>query len=339
MKKIRLNPITKRWVILTEEDNSFDKVKNTQAQTKPADCPFCLGNESMTPPETDADRPGELKPNSPGWLTRTVPNKFPALESNLENKVTKKGIFQKREGVGFHEVIIETPDHNKTIVDLSKEEIIRIFNVYRRRFVFLSKDKRFKYILIFKNHGLAAGASLEHPHTQLICLPIIPKRVTEELDSTKEYFNKHNECMFCKMAKEEKKEKSRLILENDDFIAFCPFFSRSPFEVTILPTRHQSDFSKMDGRQIENLSSILKELLIKLGDVLGDYPYNFLIHTSPVNSEDKNHSIGEYYHWHIEFLPKLGEVAGFEWATGGYINPLLPESAVKQLREAPGKKR
>ncbi|MFO8052527.1 MAG: galactose-1-phosphate uridylyltransferase [Candidatus Omnitrophota bacterium] len=339
MKKLRLNPITKRWVISTEEDNSFDKIEGKQAQTKPADCPFCLGNESMTPPETDADRPKGGKPNSPGWLTRTVPNKFPALENSLGTKVEKKGIFQKREGFGFHEVIIETPDHNKTILDLSQEEIIRIINVYRRRFIFLSKDKRFKYILIFKNHGLAAGASLEHPHTQLICLPIVPKRVTEELDSTRDYFEKNNECMFCKIVKEEKKEKIRVILENEDFIAFCPFFSRSPFEVTILPTRHQSDFSKIDDRQIENLSSILKELLVKLGNILGDYPYNFLIHTNPINSKDKDSINYKFYHWHIEFLPKLGEIAGFEWATGGYINPLLPESAAKQLREASCQKR
>ncbi|MCF7873754.1 MAG: galactose-1-phosphate uridylyltransferase [Candidatus Omnitrophica bacterium] len=328
MKKLRLNPITKRWVILTEEDFSFDKINNVQAQTKLENCPFCLGNEAMTPPETDADRPQGGEPNSPGWLTRTVPNKFPALEDNLEKKEEKEGIFQKREGVGFHEVIIETPDHYKTMRGLSQEEITRVIKVYRRRFSFLTKDKRFKYILIFKNHGLAAGASLEHPHTQLICLPIVPKRVTEELDCTKEYFAKNNECMFCKIIEEEKKQKDRLVLENEDFIAFCPFFSRSPFELTILPTLHQSDFRKITDRQIDSLSSILKELFIKLGNVLGDYPYNFLIHTTPINSDGKNY---DFYHWHIEFLPKLGEIAGFEWATGGYINPLLPEDAARRL--------
>lgn len=329
MEKLRLNPITKRWVIFTEEKNSFDKVPLKQAKTAPENCPFCLGNESMTPPETDADRPNSKKPDSPGWLTRTVPNKFPALEDNLELKSEKEGIFEKREGYGFHEVIVETPDHYKTMLDLSKEEIVRVIKVYKRRFNLLSKNKQFKYILIFKNHGLAAGASLEHPHTQLICLPILPKRVAEELDSTKKYFYQNQKCMFCEIIKKEKKEKTRVIYENKNFIAFCPFFSRSPFEITILPTRHNSNFANITDSQIENLSDIFKKIFFKLNQILGNYPYNFLIHTSPINMRRGN---SKYYHWHIEFLPKLGEIAGFEWATGGYVNLVLPEQAAKCLK-------
>ncbi|MCF7916448.1 MAG: galactose-1-phosphate uridylyltransferase [Candidatus Omnitrophica bacterium] len=331
MEKLRLNPITNRWVIFTEENDLFDKISANQAKISPENCPFCLGNEAMTPPETDADRPGSKKPDSPGWLTRTVPNKFPALENDLERKSEKEGIFEKREGFGFHEVIIENPNHNKTMFQLSKEEMIRVFNVYKRRFNLLAKNKKLKYILIFKNHGLAAGASLEHPHTQLICLPILPKRVTEELEATKNYFSQNDKCMFCEMIAKEKKEKIRIIEENEDFIAFCPFFSRSPFEITILPTTHSSNFANINDQQIGNLSDIFKKLFVKLNQVLGDYPYNFLIHTSPINTKEENQI---YYHWHIEFLPKLGEIAGFEWATGGYINPILPESAAKHLQEA-----
>lgn len=334
MEKLCLNPITNRWVIFTEEDDRVDKISANQAKIALENCPFCLGNESMTPPETDADRPNSEKPNSPGWLTRTVPNKFPALEKDLEGKSQKEGIFKKREGFGFHEVIIETPDHSKTMLRLSKEEMSRVFKVYRKRFNLLAKNEQFKYILIFKNHGLAAGASLEHPHTQLISLPILPKRVTEELESTKKYFYQNNKCMFCGIVEKEKKEKIRIVEENEDFIAFCPSFSRSPFEITILPTTHSSNFEKINDKQINNLSDIFKKLFFKLNQVLGDYPYNFLIHTSPINIKEDNR---KHYHWHIEFLPKLGEIAGFEWATGGYINPILPENAAEYLRKGDNK--
>jgi UDPglucose--hexose-1-phosphate uridylyltransferase len=334
MKRLRLDLITKRWVILTEENNSFSEIPNQQAQTDPTDCPFCLNNESMTPPETDADRPGDGRPNSPGWLTRTVPNKFPALDNKVESRKEKEGIFEKQKGFGFHEVIVETPDHDRMMADLSQEEISRVIKAYRRRFISLAKDKRFKYILIFKNHGLAAGASLEHTHTQLICLPIIPKRVTEELDCAKAYFNRNNQCMFCKIVEKERDEKIRVVSENEDFIAFCPFFSRSPFEIVILPVKHRPDFNKIKPGEIKNLSAILKNLMAKLSKVLGDYPFNFLIHTSPINRQNRTSSLDNFYHWHIEFLPKLGEIAGFEWATGSYINPLLPEEAARRLNAA-----
>lgn len=298
-------------------------------KANPVICPFCFGNEAMTPPETDADRPGEDKPDSPGWLTRTVPNKFPALRDSLKGQKQTVGLFEKRAGIGFHEVIIETPEHNKQFADLSKEEIIRVIKVYRRRFKVLLKDKRFQYILIFKNHGLAAGASLEHSHTQLICLPMVPQIVSDEVSFAQKYFLKNKSCMFCAEVKRGMRKKGRIIFENKDFLGICPDSSRVPFELTILPKFHSSDFYRINNRQIEELSAILKEVLSRQKRCLKDPPYNFFLHTSPINA--KNNYQG-FYHWHIELLPKLREITGFERETEIYLNSVSPKDAARRLR-------
>ncbi len=312
------------------ENKASSSSPGKKSKSHSSECPFCFGNELMTPPETDADRPQKTKPNSPGWLTRTVPNKFPALRKDLNEEKLNKNIFKKIAGVGAHEVIIENPNHKKHLPDLSLLEIERVIKVYRRRFTFLSADKRFRYILIFKNYGLAAGASLEHPHTQLICLPIVPERVQEEIDFSQKYFLKNKICIFCDELKKVKSQKEKIVAQNKDFLAFCPVSSRLPFELTIIPVEHESKFNLIDNNQIKNLALILKDILNRFKNRLNDCPYNLLIHTSPVNTE-KN--IEDFYHWHIELLPKLGEVSGFEWSTGSYINPVLPKSASQNLKQ------
>jgi UDPglucose--hexose-1-phosphate uridylyltransferase len=283
----------------------------------------------MTPPEIQAHREGSSRPNSPGWSTRVVPNKFPALiiEVNLNRR--GEGMFDISNGIGAHEIIIETPEHDKGLADLLDHEVEKVVWAYRDRSVDLHGDKRFRYIMIFKNHGYSAGASLTHSHSQLIALPMVPKNVNEELKGASAYYEYKERCIFCDMLTQEKAENERLICANSRFLAFSPFASRFPFEVWILPKEHHSDFSFIKTEDVIELARILKEVLLRIKHGLGNPPYNFIIHTSPVEERDR-----EDYHWHIEIMPKLMPIAGFEWASGFYINPTPPEIAAKYLREA-----
>jgi UDPglucose--hexose-1-phosphate uridylyltransferase len=232
-------------------------------------------------------------------------------------------------GIGAHEVIIETPDHQLTLATMSVRQVEDVLWVYRDRVLDLKKDRRFKYILIFKNHGDAAGASLEHTHSQLIALPVVPKRVREEVDGAREHYNFKERCIFCDIIRQESESTARLIAENEDFLALAPFAPRFPFEMWIVPKVHQSAFEESQKHEFEQLAAMLKDMLTRLDKVLDSPAYNYIIHTSPF-PEVSN----DYYHWHLEIMPKLTKVAGFEWGTGFYINPTPPEESVKFLREA-----
>jgi UDPglucose--hexose-1-phosphate uridylyltransferase len=258
-----------------------------------------------------------------------VPNKFPALgiEGNLNRQA--EGMFDKMNGIGAHEVIIETPDHNATLATLPAKRIEDVLWTFRDRILDLKKDRRFKYILIFKNHGEPAGASLEHAHSQLIALPILPIYVVEELEGAKQYYIYKERCVFCDIIRQETDSGSRVVAENEDFLTIAPYAPRFPFETWILPKRHESAFENSSSHMFENLAKAIKTLLTKADRVLDNPPYNLVIHSSPVQDPSNDH-----YHWHIEFMPKLTKTAGFEWGTGFYINPTPPEEAAKFLREA-----
>lgn len=329
MATLRKDPISGRWVIvITEEPKTPADFGKEEHTFKSGPCPFCYGNEFMTPPEIEAIRHERTHPNTPGWLVRAVANKFPALQ--IEGDLEKKGIgiYDVLNGIGAHEVIIETPYHDKNMTDLTEEEIFMIVEMYCRRSIDLQKDKRFKYILIFKNYGAVAGASLKHPHTQLIALPMIPKNVLEELHGANTYFKYRERCIFCDITRQELQEKERILVENKSFVSFCPFSSRFPFEVNIIPKEHLSHFHEINERQRLELAKILKETLLRLKIALSDHSYNFIIHSSPFDTEKY-----DYYHWHIEIMPRLTRVAGFEWGTGFYVLPTPPEVAVKFLKE------
>ena len=336
MSELRRDPIIGRWVIIATErskrPNDFKLTENDAADGKT--CPFCEGNEALTPPEVDADRPLNTAKNTPGWLTRTVHNKYPALTNELDLEKKAVGVFQKCKGVGEHEVIIESPRHNEQLADLSIEDVKRVILVYKRRSIALGRDKRFKYVLIFKNYGLAAGASLEHSHTQLVSLPIVPRRVSEEVECMRSYFESKKSCVFCDMVRQEKEEKLREVCENEDFYAFCPFASRLPFEITITPKKHKASFIDINEAEIDNFARILKDILGRIKALLNNPPYNFIIHTNPLNEDDDNGSASSgIYHWHVEIVSSLSKIAGFEWGTGFYINSTPPELAAKYLRE------
>ncbi len=326
MNELRRDPITGRWIIvLLDKIAKVSDFVPEEHRKKKEGCPFCLGSESMTPPEITAHRKYG-PPNSPGWTVRVVPNKFPALR--IEGELNKEGIgiFDMMNGIGAHEVIVDTPDHFRDMADLSYAETEEVIWAYLARSTDLRRDKRFKYILIFKNYGKTAGASLEHPHSQLIALPIVPKRVLEEIDGAAKYYDYKERCAFCDVMREEREEKERIIYEDDCFLAFCPYVSRFPYEVWILPKRHSSDFTTMQRDTVPCLAKALKNSLARIKTLLNDPSYNFIIHTSPINGHER-----EDYHWHIEIMPKLAKVAGFEWGSGFYINPVPPDMAAKNL--------
>jgi UDPglucose--hexose-1-phosphate uridylyltransferase len=335
MPELRKDPIIGRWVIIsTDRAKRPNDFSREVIQLKGGFCPFCYGNENKTPPEIQAYRPnhnGGPPPqrDTPGWTVRVVPNKFPALgiEGNLNRQA--EGMFDKMNGIGAHEVIIETPDHATTLAMLAPKRIEDILWTFRDRILDLKKDRRFKYILTFKNHGEAAGASIEHSHSQLIALPILPIYVAEELEGAKQYFKYKERCVFCDIVHQETEAGVRVVAENEDFLTIAPFAPRFPFETWILPKQHESAFEHSSSHMFENLAKALKLLLNKADRVLDNPPYNLVIHSSPVQEPNNDH-----YHWHIEFMPKLTKTAGFEWGTGFYINPTPPEEAAKFLREA-----
>jgi UDPglucose--hexose-1-phosphate uridylyltransferase len=258
-----------------------------------------------------------------------VPNKFPALgiEGDLDRQ--GDGLFDRMNGVGAHEVIVETPDHKSTLATLPVRAIEDVLWAYRDRVLDLKNDKRFRYALIFKNHGDAAGASLEHSHSQLIALPIVPKRVREELDAAKHYYREKERCIFCDMIRQEMESGVRVVGENDQFVSIAPYAPRFPFELWLLPKQHSSAFENNQSSVYSSLARMLKDTLSRLDAVLDHPAYNFMLHTSPVGEE-----INDHYHWHFEIIPKLIKVAGFEWGTGFYICPTPPEESARFLREA-----
>jgi UDPglucose--hexose-1-phosphate uridylyltransferase len=292
---------------------------------------FCPGNEGKTPPEILANRPPDSEPNHPGWSLRVVPNKFPALRIEGELEPTGEGLYDRMNGVGAHEVVIETPDHLATLATLSADTVAEILLAYRERMVDLKKDPRFEYILVFKNHGAAAGASLEHPHSQLIATPIIPIMVTEELKGSAQYYEMKERCVWCDIVRQERRSRRRMIAEANGFAALAPFAPRFPFETWILPTRHRSAFEETAVDELRGLAELLGDFLRRIDRVLNTPPFNFMLHTAPLRDGPLEH-----FHWHLEIIPKLTNVAGYEWGSGFFINPVPPEDATAALRAGGG---
>jgi UDPglucose--hexose-1-phosphate uridylyltransferase len=258
-----------------------------------------------------------------------VPNKFPALHSDGEVHATGEGIYDRIDGVGAHEVVIESPDHFAGLGTLPAAHVGEVLVAYRERLLALRKDPRIEYVLIFKNHGVAAGASLEHPHSQLIATPILPELVAEELEGAMRYFRMKERCVWCDIVRQERRDGTRLVLEEEGFVAVAPYASRFPYETCILPTAHRASFESLPPDEVDALARLLRELVARLGRLFADPPYNFALHTAPLRETDPDH-----FHWHLELMPKLTRLAGFELGTGFFINPTPPEDAARFLRQA-----
>jgi UDPglucose--hexose-1-phosphate uridylyltransferase len=329
MPDLRKDPIVGRWVIVAKSRARRPHDFDTKPQRRKGTfCPFCEGNEDYTPAEILAYREPGTQANRAGWRVRVVPNKFPALE--IEGNLNKRGegIYDMMQGVGAHEVIIESPKHIVSTSELSEPQFREVLWVYRDRLVDLKKDPRLVYGMIFKNVGAAAGASLEHTHSQLIVTPIVPINVWEEMTGSLEFYSYRGRCVYCDMIQQELAHEKRIVLDAPGFVAFCPFASRFPFETWILPKIHASHYENLQKNEVEELAGVMKQVIGRIESALDQPAYNYIIHTAPFDTQELGH-----YHWHIEVMPSLTKPAGFEWGTGFYINPVPPEDAAAFLRE------
>lgn len=332
MPELRQDPTTKEWVIIASEraKRPHEFVLSKREEELPSyvdSCPFCPGNERETPPEVLAYRDSG-KPNGPNWRVRVTPNKYPALIHNGTTIRKERGkFFRKMDGVGVHEVIIETPYHNRLIPLMDDKEVEEILMSYRERYRALRNDPIVKLIMIFKNHGKSAGTSLEHPHSQLVATPIVPIHIRRKYEVATSYFDDTGRCIYCDIFEEELSSGKRIVTETDKFIVLHPFASRSPFETWIAPKRHLSSFGNISKEDIPDLASVLKATLYKLYKTLNNPDFNYVIHTAPVDDENKS-----YYLWHIQIVPRLATMAGFEIGSGIFINTSLPEETAEFMR-------
>ncbi len=341
MSELRFDPIRRRWAIIATERRFRPHEFKRPGRDLPGDiraCPFEYGNERATPPEIFAIPRGPRSANGPDWAVRVVPNKFPAL--GIEGELTREGvgIFDRVNGVGAHEVIIETPDHLRPAADMTPEELALVLKAWRERLVDLRRDIRIRYVLFFKNHGQDAGASLYHPHSQLIATPIIPTVVVQELNVAREHWSRKERCIFCDMMQQERALGERVALETDRFVLLEPFASSFPFETWILPKDHSHDFALCSDQLLFDLAKLVREFLRRVRTLLDDPPYNLILHTAPSPHPRPGQpqfwtTIEFDFHWHIEFVPRITRIAGFEWGSGYAINPTPPEEAARFLSE------
>lgn len=334
MPELRYNAAVDDWIIIATErakrPEDFASKSYVASQDSGANCPFCAGREAKTPQEIFAIRDSNTAPNTAGWQVRVIPNAFPALQATGDptRSETPAG-FLKMNGVGKHEVIIESPAHDQIIANMGQKQVENICLTYKERVNQLTKSGRYESIILFKNHGHNAGTSLSHPHSQLIALPIIPRVIRERLEIGQNYFTKHNSCLYCDMIRMEKSEGQRIIAENEDFIAFVPYAARFPFETWILPKVHDASFNNITVEQCLKLAGTLKMVLEKLFRAVKNPDFNYAIYSSPCHDP-----VSKSYHWNLKIFPRITTAAGFELGSGIIINTVIPEMSAKYLQEA-----
>jgi len=339
MSELRWDPLKLHWVIIATERGRRPRDFQVESESgQLTSCPFCYGNEERTPREIFAIRPSGGT-NDPNWQVRVVPNKYPALRIEGDLQSRGYGLYDVMNGIGAHEIIIETPDHHRTLADLSPGEITDVLVACRARFLDLRQDMRFRYMVFFKNYGARAGATLPHAHSQLIAVPLVPPLAATELRVCREFYENKERCIFCDLIAFELAVGERVVKEFPHHVILTPYASCFPFELRLYPKRHSHDFALLPDAELAELALAMKEMLVRLRTVLKDPPYNFILHSAPprqlrLGKPDYWSSIEYDYHWHIELVPRLTQIAGFEWGTGFYINPTSPEDAAAFLREA-----
>jgi UDPglucose--hexose-1-phosphate uridylyltransferase len=330
MPELRKDPTLGRWVIIATERVRRPSDFFVPRPPRPASpCVFCAGHEHETPPEVLAYRePANAPADGPGWYVRVIPNKFPALRIEGELERRGQGLYDLMNGIGAHEVIVESPDHDANLGTLPLAAVEQVVTAYRERILDLRKDARFRSVIVFKNHGHEAGASLAHTHSQLIATPVVPLIVAEEVQQARAYYDYRERCLFCDILRQELEERHRLVAESEHVVAFAPFAARFPFETWILPRRHAAAFEHANAQQLRDLAAMLRTVLGRLARAVDDPPYNLILHSAPFGSAES-----PSYHWHLEITPKLTAGAGFELGSGFHINPMPPEDAARILRE------
>jgi len=328
MPELRQNFFTKEWVIIaTERAKRPKELARQQPAKRPAafvpTCPFCPGNEDKTPPEVLRLPAGDNGP----WQVRVVANKFAALAREIQPVRTAHRSRRSIAGFGVHDVIIETPDHSHVTALLTDAHVANVLRAYKSRYDELSLDPRIAHITIFKNHGLDAGTSLEHPHSQLIAAPVISSQVRGRFQVAMQHHDEYGECMFCQMISEEMAEEDRIVMTTEHFVALEPFASPTPFATHIFPRRHMASFGDTSAVESVDLARTLRKVLGKLYHGLGDPDFNYTLRSSPAELTGV-----KYFHWYVSIIPRLTRVAGFELGSGMFINTVPPESAAEFLR-------
>ena len=328
MSELRKDPVGDRWVIIASERSRRPNARVPAAMpdsTEP--CPFCTGQERETPPEILAYRADSTAPNRPGWTVRVVPNKYPALAvgEGWPNRHDEPGDFMA--GIGAHEVVIESPQHDVSMANLSVSQVGDVLRAYRERMIALQEEPRWQSVVIYKNEGSSAGATLEHVHSQILALPMVPRAIADEWRALKAHDEGYRRCLYCDIIKKERERQDRVVAESDAFVVLCPFASRFPYETWIMPKRHSPFFQSLGDNELRQLASALLQILKRLAAV-ADAPVNYVLHSGPLRKAKS-----ERYHWHLETLPRISKIAGFELASGYYINTVTPEEAARALRQ------
>jgi UDPglucose--hexose-1-phosphate uridylyltransferase len=329
MPEFRQNLATKEWVILAPQRGK--RPSDFRQENRPsgppsayhAECPFCAGNEDQT---EDAVY---VFPPEGQWQVRAVPNKYAALQPHLATTRTRVGSFLAAKGFGVAEVVIEHPRHDLTIATMELSEVINVLKAYRQRQAEIGRNDRINLITVFRNHGARAGTSLEHPHSQIIATPIVPPHVRYPMEQAVMHYDEVGTCVYCDTIAEELRQQERVVIETENFVAFCPFAARSPFECRIYPKKHLASFIWISDKEIDEFASVLRELLHRLYLGLNNPDYNYVIRSAPVGDHDTR-----YLHWYMVIVPRVTTAAGFEIGSGIYINTVAPEESARYLREA-----
>jgi len=326
MSEVRLNPITREWVIIAKEKGKkpedFIIVKENR---KPPEflktCPFCPGNETVTPKETFKIC------DEKGWKIRVVPNKFAMLSNEGERARSHTGLHKNVNGVGTHEVIIETPIHNLTTATMPLEQLKEVIQVYKDRFLEIYRDQRVEHVILFKNSGAASGTTIEHPHSQVVGIPVMPLHIRSRIENAMRFFDDTGECLMCRMIKDELNEGTRIVMDTKHFTALVPYAALSPFHTWIFPKKHSGFFADMQSDEIWDIASNLKSIMARLYHGLNNPDFNCVVMSG--NPSDANSG---FIHWYLSIVPRVATASGFELGSGMYINSLIPEKAAEYLR-------
>jgi UDPglucose--hexose-1-phosphate uridylyltransferase len=330
MSEMRQDPTTKEWVIIATERRKrpSDFLTKVSRPEKPAfspSCPFCPGNEKKTPSSILS----YLDSDTGSWQVRVFSNMFPAVTTEGDtSRHLEEGCFLSMEGIGYHEVTVETPSHNRPMALMTDKEVTLVLRAYRQRYNDIAKDTSVKSIIIFENHGAAAGTSLEHPHSQLVAMGIVPRHMRMQYDVATMYYDDNGSCLYADLATRELNAGTRIIMATDSFVVFHPFASRRPFETWIMSREGQASFGQTSIEDIQNLAPVLRTTLLKLYRGLDNPDFNLVIDSAPVGEEHTH-----LYRWHIRIIPRIAEAAGFEIGSGVYINTALPEETARFMHD------
>ena len=325
ISELRRDLVTQDWVVIAtgraKRPHDFAAQKKPRFRQPKKDCPFeYLHKEAVLAYAMD----GGTKPSQ--WWAQVIPNKYPAFAKGTCAAFEAEGPYEKTQGVGFHEVVI-TRDHTRAIAEMSDQEVELIIRAYQERYLKMKKDECVQYVSIFHNQGRLAGASISHPHSQIIATPVVPPDVWRSIHGSKKYYEKYKTCVHCVMIRHEMQEGVRLIHENEGFISFAPYASRTAFEMRVFPKEHRARFEDIGLHDRMLLSQALRISMGKIAHGVNDPDLNFFLHTAPVKN---GHT---YYHWHFEIVPKTAIWAGFEIGTGIEISTIAPEDAAGFLRK------